>query len=162
MIARLPAILTVLVVLALDVIVKRWAERSLAPGVPVPILDAVVQWRLGYNPGIAFGLFPTGDRLWLILTAVGVVGLTVWFALLLASRPSPFAAVPLGLMLGGALANLLDRWADSRVTDVLDVGIGTTRWPVFNLADTALTLGVIGLLARALREDRRSRRVGES
>lgn len=151
MITRLPAILAVPVVLALDMLTKRSVEHWLTPGVPVPILDTVMRWRLGYNPGIAFGLFATGERLWLVLTAFGVIGLSVWFGLRLSSSSPSAAALPLGLMLGGALANFLDRWADGQVTDFIDLGIGDARWPVFNLADAAITLGVAVLLIEALR-----------
>jgi signal peptidase II len=147
-------------VLVLDAVAKGWAERTLTPGEPVPVLDGLLQWRLGYNTGIAFGLFATSGHAWVVLSALIIAGLGAWFVRLLASPSPPVAAAPLALLLGGALGNVVDRWPDGRVTDYLDLGLGPARWPTFNLADVAITLGAAVLAVAALHEERRPRRPG--
>jgi signal peptidase II len=151
---RLLPLAGVFLVVVLDAVTKGWAERFLSPGSPVSVLDTLVQWRLGYNTGIAFGLFATGGQVWLVLSGLIIAWLGAWFVRLLASASPPVTTLPLALILGGALANFFDRWADGRVTDYLDVGLGTARWPTFNLADAAITLGVLALAVSALREER--------
>jgi signal peptidase II len=110
-----------------------------------------VQLRFTTNPGGAFGLF--GGLAWLFVA----FGAVVAAAVLLASRnlPSWVSAVGLGLILGGALGNLTDRFLrgpgfSGEVVDFIDLRI----WPVFNLADSAIVLGAAVLLVASLRRDR--------
>lgn len=152
---RLLAVGIVVFVIAIDAAAKTWAERTLLQGDAVPVLDEVVRWRLGFNTGIAFGFFANGSRVWLVLIALIILGLILWFARLLTAGGPLFTMLSLGLILGGALANFLDRLSDGQVTDFLDVGICGARWPAFNLADTAVTLGVAALVIATLCEDRR-------
>lgn len=133
--------------LALDALTKTWAERVLTVGVPVPVLGDVLRLTLGYNTGVAFGLLAGGGPLVLILTGAAVAAIAVW---LLRSGPAgALTAVASGLIVGGGVANFVDRWPDGRVTDVLDVGIGAVRWPSFNLADSAIVIGIALVLLMA-------------
>lgn len=101
--------------------------------------------RLTYihNPGAAFGLFP-GSRYALIaisLVAVIVVVVVAWN-----HRRRAVAVIPLGLILGGAVGNLIDRVRMGEVVDFVQIGIPPSMyWPVFNLADSAVTVGVAWL-----------------
>lgn len=147
-------LLLVLAVLGLDILTKAWAEQVLTRGTPVPVVGEVARLTLGYNSGMAFGLVAGAGQAWLLVVGPLTLGLAVWFVRVLRS-PQAASVWPLGLLLGGALANLVDRWPDGRVTDVLDIGLGATRWPAFNLADASITLGVLGWLALSIREDRR-------
>lgn len=151
--SRLLSITTIFVVLELDARTKSWAEQSLMHGVPVPIVDTMLQWRLGYNRGVAFGMFANGEGIWPALIGLTVIGIGAWFIRLLTVATPPFAVFPLACILGGAIANLADRWPDGQVTDFLDLGIGTARWPAFNLADAAISFGVAALIVASLRED---------
>ena len=151
---RLLSLTVVCSMLIADTLAKGWAERSLRHAVPEPVLDTLVQWRLGYNTGIAFGLFATGGPAWLVVSGLIIAGLSAWFIRLLASPSPRVTALALALMLGGALANFLDRWQDGQVTDYLDLGLGGTRWPTFNLADAALTVGASLLVVTALHGER--------
>lgn len=67
--------------------------------------------------------------------------LLLWLVRTARAKALPPAAWSAGLVLGGALANAVDRWPDGRVTDFLDVGLGAARWPAFNLADAAIVVG---------------------
>jgi signal peptidase II len=91
------------------------------------------------NKGIAFGLLSGGGALLTILTLVALALLVVYFA---THADRPLVWLPTGLLLGGALGNMLDRLADHAVTDFIDVPL----WPAFNVADIAITLGVLALL----------------
>jgi signal peptidase II len=138
--------LVLLFALMLDSATKIWAERTLEPFQPVPVIDNFVRLTLGYNTGVAFGMFANGGSWPLIITGVIIVGLVIWFSRALYSGEFvAWAVVPIGLLLGGAIGNFIDRMVDGRVTDFIDVGLGDVRWPTFNLADSFILIGV-GLL----------------
>ncbi|HMI32045.1 MAG TPA: signal peptidase II [Candidatus Limnocylindrales bacterium] len=142
------------VVLALDQVTKVLASSRLIAGDPVPVLGQVVRLTLVHNTGAAFGLFP-GSRLPFILISVLAIVVVLYLFARDAYR-SFMNRVLLGCILGGALGNLVDRVRWGRVVDFIDVGFGALRWPVFNVADSAVTLGVILLawnLARSGRTD---------
>jgi signal peptidase II len=136
-----------LIALAVDWLTKIWAERTLMLHDPVQIIGEFFRLTLGYNTGVAFGLFANGGIGPLLVTGLIIVGLAVWFVhALRASEIPPVAAWPIGLILGGAIANFVDRLPDGRVTDFLDFGLGAARWPTFNLADSFIVVGVAVLL----------------
>lgn len=138
---------TFLIALVLDGLTKVWAEQALVLHQPLPVIGEFFRLTLGYNTGVAFGLFANGGILPLIVTGVVIVGLVVWLASALRGGEFPPAAgLPIGLILGGAIANFADRLPDGRVTDFLDVGVGASRWPMFNLADSFIVLGVVFLM----------------
>ena len=94
-----------------------------------------------YNTGATFGLFKDLSPVF-ILIALVIVGVLVLYARRL--RPDQWLmCVALGLMLGGAIGNLIDRIRLGHVIDFIDVGVGTTRWYTSNLSDVSLVLGVI-------------------
>ena len=142
-----PVMLTVL----LDWVTKAWAVDALSPHRPVPVISETFRLTLGYNSGTAFGLFAAGGvlggALVLIVTGFIIVVLTLWVLRALRGGRYPLLVVWLmGLLIGGSIANFVDRLPDGRVTDFLDFGLNTTRWPAFNLADAAISVGAVGLL----------------
>jgi signal peptidase II len=136
------------VVLALDVVTKVLAVRLLTPGQPVPIIGDTVTWTLVRNSGAAFSM-ATGYTWVLTLVATGVVIGIAWMGRRLVS---PWWALGLGMILGGALGNLVDRFFRSpgplrgHVVDFFSVG----WWPVFNVADPAVVGGAILLVGLSL------------
>jgi signal peptidase II len=141
-------VVAMLIAVALDVVTKFRAEQVLSYQVPVPVIGQYVQLTLGYNTGVAFGLLANSGAWLLALTSLIIAGLMVWLLISLRTGqlPAP-AAWPAGMILGGAIANLVDRAVDGRVTDFLDVGLGALRWPTFNLADSCIMVSVAWLLA---------------
>jgi signal peptidase II len=133
------------VVLVLDVVTKVLAVKLLTPGQPVSIIGDTVTWTLVRNSGAAFSM-ATGYTWVLTLVAIAVVVGIVWMGRRLVS---PWWAVGLGMILGGALGNLVDRFFRSpgplrgHVVDFLSIG----WWPVFNVADPAVVGGAILLVA---------------
>ena len=126
---------------------KLWVESTLSLRQPVPIIGDIFRFTLGYNSGVAFGMFANGGPWPLVITGFIIAGLVVWFVRTLYLRHFPaYAAWPIGLLLGGAIGNFADRLWDGQVTDFLDVGIGLTRWPTFNLADSFILIGISCLM----------------
>jgi signal peptidase II len=138
--------------LGLDLGTKAWAERALFRHVPVEVVGEWFRLTLGYNEGIAFGLFATDGPGVIIASGAATLLIALWVVHALRTDggavPSPWA---LGLLLGGGIANLIDRIGDGRVTDFLDLGLGMHRWPTFNLADIAIVTGVALLMAWSYR-----------
>lgn len=130
----------------LDVLTKQWAEQMLALHRPLPVVGETFQLTLNYNMGTAFGLFAAGGGWLLLLTAAIMLGMGGWLLTMLRERRAGSALLPIGLILGGAAGNLVDRFPDGRVTDFLDVGLGDARWPTFNLADSVIVTGVLALV----------------
>jgi signal peptidase II len=123
---------------------------------PLPGLDHLFRITHLSNTGAAFGLFPGGSLLFSLIAAlVAIVILYYNFQLPAGNHLLRFA---LGLQLGGALGNLVDRLRIGHVTDFLDFG----RWPVFNLADAAIVGGVVLLALLMLVEERAAARAKSS
>lgn len=132
------------IALSLDALTKAWAEQALTLYQPMPVLGELLRFTLGYNTGVTFGLFANSGSAPLIVTGVIVLGMFIW--ILLAVRRGEFSGTAvwlLGLILGGAAGNFVDRLPDLRVTDFLDMGIGTIRWYTFNLADVFIVFGAL-------------------
>ncbi len=133
------AVLVLVLVLALDQLTKHLVQHSIVPGEQVRFLPGV-QLVNTRNHGVAFGL-EAGSRLIVtILVGLALLALLVYFATH-ASRPLVW--LPTGLLLGGALGNLLDRIRSGSVVDFVKLPLG---WPPFNLADASIVLGVALLL----------------
>jgi signal peptidase II len=136
------------VVWVLDIITKVAAVHLLTPGQPVSIIGDTVTWTLVRNSGAAFSM-ATGYTWVLTLVATGVVIGIIWMGRRLVS---PWWALGLGMILGGALGNLVDRFFRSpgplrgHVVDFLSIG----WWPVFNVADPAVVGGAILLVVLSL------------
>ena len=150
-----PGVIAALAVLALDQASKLWllfvfdiAHRGAAS--VTPFFDLVLAW----NPGISFGWFQNDSAVAQIslmaIKAVAVIVLAIWMA---RSR-TLLATVALGLIIGGAIGNGIDRFAYGAVVDFalfhLQIGGNTYNWYVFNLADVAIVAGVAALLYDSL------------
>ncbi len=141
------SLLGLLLIVALDGLSKLWVERALALYQPVPIVGDLFRLTLGYNSGVAFGIFANSAGWPVLLSGMIILALLVWTVGALVAGKLPRAALwPLQLILGGAVANFADRLLDGRVTDFLDMGLGASRWPAFNLADSFIVLGVAALM----------------
>ncbi len=138
-------------VVAIDVITKNAAKQSLpGPRVPQNVFGDVVRLTLVFNPGAAFGLNlgAWSREIFLVLT---VLALVILGRLYRATKPGDvLRVVALGLVCGGAMGNLIDRVRSPiGVVDFMDIGFRDWRWPTFNVADIAVSVGAF-LLAWAL------------
>ena len=140
-------IAAVAVALVVDLVTKAWAERVLFRYLPVEVVGDWLRLTLGFNEGIAFGLFATDGPGVIILSSLATLLIAIWIVHLLRGHPQARPpAWSLGLFLGGGLANVIDRIEDGRVTDFIDMGFGTHRWPTFNFADVFIMTGVAALM----------------
>jgi signal peptidase II len=143
------------------VVLDQWSKWLVELHLPLhashPVVAGFFHLTHVQNTGVAFGLFASGDPrgTWL-LSGLGTLALILVLGY--------FAAVPrenrlllgaLALVLGGAVGNLADRLAAGAVTDFLDVFVGTHHWPAFNVADSAITVGIVLLAIDAFRLERR-------
>lgn len=132
-------------VVVLDQAAKALVESNLVPGEEVEVLGPF-GLTLSHNSGIAFGLAPGGGTKLVLLTALALLVVGYVFSRH-PQRPGMWIAA--GLLAGGALGNLADRVRSEAVTDYVQVG----GWPAFNVADVAITAGVLLLAFSYLRED---------
>lgn len=142
------SLMTLVLTVLSDVLSKRWIEQ-LAPR-EVSIAGQFLKLNLNYNTGVAFGLFQNMGLLPIIVTGCIVVIAIGFIRGILKHTVPILVGIPVALILGGAIANLIDRLMDGRVTDFLDIGLGTLRWPTFNLADCFIVVGVALLLLMPL------------
>jgi signal peptidase II len=139
---------------------KEWARATLPAHVPQPVVHGYWDWQLEQNPGAAFSTFIGGGTV--ARVALSLVALIALIALgVIAARTRPderLKRVALALIAGGALGNLVDRVVHGSVTDFVRWHVHDHMWPVFNLADAFLLVGV-GLLGleRALAHRAKSR-----
>jgi signal peptidase II len=140
------------------------------PALVVILLDQVTKhlfWRLGQNheiipgylnitlvknAGAAFGMFQ-GARVFFVTASFLAVGLIIYLGLRLPASQRT-RRILLGLILGGAIGNLIDRVASGEVIDFLQIGVAGHYWPVFNIADAGVTVGAALLILYALRSQR--------
>ena len=128
----------------LDLLTKRWALDLGSE--PVPIVPGFFDLTRGFNTGISFGLLAAeGIYGYPVLIAVTLT-IAVYFASLAWRATHPFQRIGYGAIVGGALGNLLDRIPDGVVTDFIDLHVGGLHFPTFNIADIAITVGVLLLI----------------
>lgn len=141
-----------------DQLTKAWIRSSLTTGqAPVEVLGEFVRLVHGQNPGGIFGLF--GDSATILgLASTVVIAVIVVYQAREGAR-NWLLTVALGLLLGGAIGNLIDRLAQGYVTDWVDMGIGTWRWYTFNVADASISMALLLLVASALFGERLGQRL---
>jgi signal peptidase II len=145
-------------VIALDQASKWWiVTRVQVPPRRIEVtafFDLVLTW----NRGVSFSLFSSGELFapWLLSSVALAICVLLIYWLATTVRGLPAAAI--GLVLGGALGNVVDRVRFGAVADFLDFHLGGYHWPAFNLADSAITVGVVLLLADGLFGGRESNR----
>jgi signal peptidase II len=139
------------VVILVDQITKLAVAGRLAIGESAPVLRGLIALRHIRNTGAVFGVMRGSGRYFTVFSIVAAAVLII--VIFLARRTSTFVKVSLGLIPGGAVGNLIDRLRFGNVVDFIDVGIGPgIRWPCFNVADLAITLGVAFLVVNTLRK----------
>lgn len=132
-------LLVAAVVIVLDQGTKALVRHSLALGERRRVIGGLLDITYVHNKGVAFGALASGGALVAALTGLALGALVVYFVM--RSR-TPYLWLPVGMLLGGAVGNLIDRARYGAVTDFID----PVLWPAFNVADSCIVLGVLGLL----------------
>lgn len=135
-------------VLAVDRGTKLLAD-SMDLAVPHQLIGSLLQVIRGENRGGLFGLLQGSAPLLALLSIGVIVALVIYHEREQVSRVTPLT-VGIGLLIGGALGNLIDRLAFGYVLDFIDIGIGSLRFWTFNIADAAISLGIVTLLVDTL------------
>jgi len=141
-----------IIVIVLDQVTKYIAIGALEPYAPHAVIPGFLNWTLAFNSGAAFSFLNNagGWQRWLfsaLAIAVCFV-LTVWLRRL--GRGEWRTALPLALVIGGALGNLIDRVRFGHVTDFIEVYYRQWSWPAFNVADSAISVGAVLLIVFGL------------
>ena len=128
-------------VVALDFWTKRWATRVLENAPPMPVVGDLVRFTYARNSGVAFGI---GAGLPFPYYLFSLAAIAAILTLFLRRRVQGGGRrLALALILGGAVGNLLDRFTSGEVVDFIEIGWRQWRWPVFNVADSAVSIGVV-------------------
>ena len=151
--ALLILVAAALAVYGLDQLSKYLVVTNLTEGEVVPVLGPVLQWQFVRNPGAAFSLFAQApgwfrQPFFFLVTGVAIVALS--FFLYRVKDEGLLIAVAVSGILAGAVGNLIDRIMYGEVIDFLLFYWRDYHWPAFNVADSCITLGVIGLLWTSL------------
>ena len=143
-------------VILLDQVTKYVVERSLQLYNPVPVLGEFFRLTYIFNRGAAFGLNLGQSSRWIFMGLAAVAVVVLWFMYRGTPWGDKLRLIAIASVTGGAIGNLIDRVRSSRgVVDFLDFGVGDMRWPVFNVADIAVTLGALMLAFSLWREEKK-------
>ncbi len=141
-----------LAIIVLDQLTKHLALSHLQLGIPHAVVGGVLNWMLAFNSGAAFSFLADagGWQRWFftVLAIVVSVVLVGWLAR--TPRSDWRTAVPLALVIGGAIGNLVDRLRFGHVVDFIQVYYQQWSWPAFNLADSAISVGAMLLIVFSL------------
>jgi signal peptidase II len=134
-------------VVILDQATKAWLVSTLGPGERLSIIGDLLRLAHSQNSGALFGLFR--DQAYLFaLASIGVVAAIVWYHR--SSGRNTLLSIALGLLLGGAIGNMIDRLRLGYVTDWVDIGLGDLRFYTFNVADASITCSILLLIVLAI------------
>jgi signal peptidase II len=128
-------------VLVVDQLTKTWVRASMSLNETIPVVGDMIRLTYIHNEGAAFGLSIGAYSSPIFLVLAAVASVLVLYLLLTAPREERMQRVALALILGGALGNIIDRIRWSMVVDFIQVGVAGHFWPIFNVADSAVTIG---------------------
>ncbi|MGO0062020.1 signal peptidase II [Brevibacillus fluminis] len=142
-----------LAVILLDQLTKYAVVKNMVQGESIPLIDHVFQLTSHRNMGAAFGILQNQRILFIIITLAVVTGIVV--TLFRIGHTQPRISLGLSLVLGGAIGNFIDRAVNGQVVDFLDFVL--IHFPIFNVADAAITIGVVILLLDIFFDSKRTR-----
>ncbi len=148
-----------LLIVVVDQLTKQWVDRKLPIGERIVVISHVFYLEHIRNPGAAWGFLAQGNLPWrgafFITVTLVAIGMITYMTNNLPPTDKT-QAVALSLILGGAIGNLIDRFLYNEVIDFVSVYIGSYPWPNFNIADSAITVGVsMMVIAMAYRSKKR-------
>lgn len=142
-----------LLIVVLDQATKYLVVTYMVEGQTIPLIDQVFHFTSHRNMGAAFGILQNHRMLFIVITLIVVIGIVI--TLYRTGKSQPRVSWALSLVLGGAIGNFIDRVATGKVVDFLDVAI--INFPIFNVADMAITFGVGLMLLDLFLESKRAK-----
>ena len=131
---------TAFIIVLSDQVVKKVVTTVMELGESVDVIGSFVRFTRTANTGAAFGMMRGRSIVFIIISAVASIAIAASYRQI--SRLRPLEQAAFGLIMGGALGNLVDRIRIGAVVDFINIGVGDLRWPYFNVADSAITIGV--------------------
>lgn len=152
----LPWLLISLIVVISDQLTKMLVVQNLSVHAAIEVISGLLNWNLAYNTGAAFSFLADQDgwQRWILSLLAVIVSLALSIWLWRIPRGDWRTALPLALIIGGAVGNLIDRIRLGKVIDFIQVYYQDWFWPSFNIADSAISIGAILLLWFGLRAQR--------
>ncbi|PWA13429.1 signal peptidase II [Pueribacillus theae] len=144
--------LIALIVILMDQLTKWIVAAKMNIGEQIVLIENVLYFTSHRNRGAAFGILQGKMWLFFMITFIVVVGIIYYLQKHVAYKGTGIA---FGLILGGAIGNFIDRFFRGEVVDFIDVKIGTRDFPIFNIADSSLVIGVILLMLFTLKEEQK-------
>ena len=142
-------------VFVVDRVTKNWVAENIPLNQPRQVIGDYVRIVHAENTGAAFGLLPERTTLLSVLSVLAVVAIVYYYRQIASS--SWLVTTTLGMQLGGAAGNLVDRVRQGYVIDFVDVGVGDIRFWAFNVADSSIVVGIAIVTFALWREERRTR-----
>ena len=146
------------VVIVLDQVTKAWVLASLPEYQPVTVIDGFWNWYRSYNTGAAFSFLSDAggwQKYFFLVLALGICTLlAVWLAR--TPRRDWRTALPFALVIGGAIGNVIDRLRHGHVVDFIQWHWRDHAWPAFNVADSAIVAGAVGIALFGLLQGKRA------
>ena len=152
------------VVIGLDQWSKHWVMTSLPEYTAVPVFDGFWNWYRTYNLGAAFSFLSDagGWQKWLFTALAFIVSGVMAYWLARTPRSDWKTAMPFALVIGGAIGNVIDRMVHGKVIDFIQWYWRDYHWPAFNIADSAIVAGAIGIALFGLLGGSKAPRVGKA
>ncbi len=139
----------VLIIVGLDQVTKRLVVQTMHLHESIPVVSGFFNLTYIRNPGAAFGIFATTNStfrlIFFVVSSIFALGL-LWTILYRMPSEHWWGHLTVSGIFGGAIGNLIDRLRDGEVVDFLDFHVGGYHWPAFNVADSAISVGVVSLL----------------
>jgi len=145
--------LVAVAVFALDRVTKAWVSENIPLGTARPVVGDYVRIVHAQNTGAAFGLLPERTTLLSVLSVLAVLAIVYYYRQI--ASASWLVSATLGMQLGGAFGNLLDRVTQGYLVDFVDVGVGEVRFWAFNVADSSIVVGIFVVTFALWYEERR-------
>ena len=146
------------IVLVLDQLTKAWVLAALPEYTAVPVIDGVWNWYRSYNTGAAFSFLSDAggwQKYFFVVLAMAISGLLAWW-LARTPRRDWKSALPYALVIGGAVGNVIDRLMHGHVVDFIQWHWRDHAWPAFNVADSAIVCGAVGIALFGLLQGRQA------
>lgn len=133
-----------LIVIVCDQVSKYIVSKAMHPGQSIRVIDSFLRIVYIRNPNAAFGI-PVGSPILMIaLTSIATILLIVYFVRIKEKGNLLYSG--LVMIIGGAIGNLIDRFRAKQVVDFIEIGVKRFKWPVFNIADSFVTIGIFIIL----------------
>ena len=147
-----------LTVIALDQLSKWWVLNTLPEYQPIPVIEGVWNWYRTYNTGAAFSFLSNAggwQKYFFVVLAIAITALlTFWLSK--TPRRDWKSALPFALVIGGAIGNVIDRLLHGHVIDFIQWHWQDHYWPAFNIADSAIVAGAVGIALFGLLDGKRA------